>query len=386
MPVVLHILGALIGVAGLLMTGFAIPIRDFSFGNTLILAGAIAIVGGVILLGLGSALRELRKLNRSLQNGALPTRPDTDGKPARSPRVTGPIPQPAAPMPRPARSEPRPEPRIDAAQEDFEREPEFDPEPAPAAPAGQRPSIFALVRGAKTEHFEIDETESVPLSPSPAPRAPAVTRERAGAAAESSFDARPEPRVESRADTRGASPAALASRTAARIDMPRPVPELPRADMERTAERPQERNNERSNERHGRNLFDSVWPNEGQREPALNRAPSERLAAERHAERPMFAPAEPELRKDAFDLAHAAVKEAVEGLMIAEPKEEAPARQEPKLEVRPDPKPVTILKSGVIDGMAYTLYTDGSIEAQLPSGLMRFASIDDLRTYLERSA
>ena len=34
--------------------------------------------------------------------------------------------------------------------------------------------------------------------------------------------------------------------------------------------------------------------------------------------------------------------------------------------------------------MAYTLYTDGSIEAQLPTGLMRFASIDDLRTYLER--
>ncbi len=382
MPVVLHILGALIGVAGLLMTGFAIPIRDFSFGNTLILAGAIAIVGGVILLGLGSALRELRKLNRALQGGALPSRPETEGKPSRSPRVTGPIPAPAAPMPRPL----RPEPRVDAVQEDFEREaerePEFEPEPAPAVPAGQRPSIFALVRGAKTEHFEIDETESVPLSP--AARAPAVTRERAGAAAEFPFDARPEPRAESRTDARSASPAALASRTAARIDMPRPVPELPRADIERTAERPQERNNERTGERHGRNLFDTVWPNEEPREPALNRAPSERLAAERHAERPMFAP-EPELRKDAFDLAHAAVKEAVEGLMIAEPKQDATSRQEPRLEPRPDPKPVTILKSGVIDGMAYTLYTDGSIEAQLPSGLMRFASIDDLRTYLERT-
>ena len=30
------------------------------------------------------------------------------------------------------------------------------------------------------------------------------------------------------------------------------------------------------------------------------------------------------------------------------------------------PTPVAILKSGVIDGMGYTLYTDGSIEAQLP--------------------
>ena len=48
------------------------------------------------------------------------------------------------------------------------------------------------------------------------------------------------------------------------------------------------------------------------------------------------------------------------------------------------PMPISILKSGVIDGMAYTLYTDGSIEAQLPSGVMRFASIDELREHLEK--
>jgi hypothetical protein len=36
--------------------------------------------------------------------------------------------------------------------------------------------------------------------------------------------------------------------------------------------------------------------------------------------------------------------------------------------------------------MAYTLYTDGSIEAQLPKGLMRFASIEDLRNYLEKNS
>jgi hypothetical protein len=43
--------------------------------------------------------------------------------------------------------------------------------------------------------------------------------------------------------------------------------------------------------------------------------------------------------------------------------------------------PTVVLKSGVIDGMAYTLYADGSIEADLPQGLLRFASIDELRTY-----
>ena len=49
-----------------------------------------------------------------------------------------------------------------------------------------------------------------------------------------------------------------------------------------------------------------------------------------------------------------------------------------------DARSISILKSGVIDGMAYTLYTDGSIEAQLPQGTMHFASIEDLRLHLER--
>jgi hypothetical protein len=34
--------------------------------------------------------------------------------------------------------------------------------------------------------------------------------------------------------------------------------------------------------------------------------------------------------------------------------------------------------------MAYTLYTDGSIEAQLAQGTVRFASIEDLRIHLEQ--
>ena len=37
------------------------------------------------------------------------------------------------------------------------------------------------------------------------------------------------------------------------------------------------------------------------------------------------------------------------------------------------------------DGMAYTLYTDGSIEAELPQGTMRFSSIEDLRAHLENT-
>jgi hypothetical protein len=42
----------------------------------------------------------------------------------------------------------------------------------------------------------------------------------------------------------------------------------------------------------------------------------------------------------------------------------------------------TIIKSGVVDGMAYSLYSDGSIEAQMPEGMMRFGSIEELRAHL----
>jgi hypothetical protein len=51
-----------------------------------------------------------------------------------------------------------------------------------------------------------------------------------------------------------------------------------------------------------------------------------------------------------------------------------------------EPEQVSVLKSGVVDGMAYTLYSDGSIEAQLPQGTLRFGSITELRNHIERSA
>jgi hypothetical protein len=42
-----------------------------------------------------------------------------------------------------------------------------------------------------------------------------------------------------------------------------------------------------------------------------------------------------------------------------------------------------VFKAGIIDGMAYTLYTDGSIEAELPGGTVRFASVEQLSAYLK---
>jgi hypothetical protein len=48
------------------------------------------------------------------------------------------------------------------------------------------------------------------------------------------------------------------------------------------------------------------------------------------------------------------------------------------------PPEVTVIKSGAVDGMAYSLYSDGSIEAQMPEGMMRFVSIDELRAHLDQ--
>ena len=47
--------------------------------------------------------------------------------------------------------------------------------------------------------------------------------------------------------------------------------------------------------------------------------------------------------------------------------------------------PSAVLKSGVVDGMAYTLYTDGSIEAKLPDGTVKFGSIGELRAHIEKN-
>jgi hypothetical protein len=61
----------------------------------------------------------------------------------------------------------------------------------------------------------------------------------------------------------------------------------------------------------------------------------------------------------------------------------ASRRAEPEAQ---KPRAVAILKSGVVDGMGYTLYVDGSIEAELPQGTLRFASINELRSHLEKNS
>ncbi|HSI42427.1 MAG TPA: hypothetical protein VLA00_17920 [Xanthobacteraceae bacterium] len=51
----------------------------------------------------------------------------------------------------------------------------------------------------------------------------------------------------------------------------------------------------------------------------------------------------------------------------------------------PLPRSIVVLKSGIIGGMAYKLYSDGSIEAELPDGQLRFASLQELREHVTRN-
>jgi hypothetical protein len=108
--------------------------------------------------------------------------------------------------------------------------------------------------------------------------------------------------------------------------------------------------------------FEALWPRRqrGALAPSRSEDPA-RAAPGSVAERPAVAEAPPAA--------------AAERRAMPEP---APAEDEARS--------VAILKSGVVDGMAYTLYADGSIEAQLPHGTVRFGSIAELRAHIENSA
>jgi hypothetical protein len=363
MPVFLFLLGIILAGVGLFLVGFSIPFRDFSLGNTLIVSGAIGIVGGIVVIGIAATLRELRKIARRLEAGAVASRPVAatttvaTATPAARPAPAPPVPprQPAKPPPvvNTARRD-RAEPRLDTSADGGVPEAAMPAAPTIADITAERPrGLFASIRG-RSQATPQPAQRSAPgvgsvagsgsagpvpgLPPGPGDPLPDLDDDhplpppRRGAHPD-----RPPFHPEHEADPdapRSPSLAALAARTAARLDLPRPVPELPRVAPDHAPSEPpsfeppsfERPAPEPHPEKPSRNMFDTVWPNDG-------KPPSERNA-------------------------------------------EAPPP--------PEPRPPEILKSGVIDGMAYTLYTDGSIEAQLPQGTLRFTSIDDLRAHLER--
>ena len=69
MMVVMLVAGIGCLLAGLLAIGFGIPVKEFSFGNTLILTGAVAACTGLVILALWAVVRELKNIAQRLGPG-----------------------------------------------------------------------------------------------------------------------------------------------------------------------------------------------------------------------------------------------------------------------------------------------------------------------------
>jgi hypothetical protein len=302
MSIVLLVLGVLAAGAGAVMVGFGVPINEFSLGNTLIISGTTALVGGLIVIALAVASRQLTAiaLLLKIQPPARAVRPVDEFEPAGAPANP-----PVARMPFPSRP-------VAEAGRDVTRPPEdrFVPPEAPADPIFEKLRMGqqqAAHRGGETP---VLPDEDAPLSPRapripPFPVEPAIPAEAQPAARASEFRLPPRP---------APAPGVL--------DRPRNNP---------AAAQP------------ARPSFEEAWP-----EPGASRA-----------EMGETSPRGVDPRSNG---------EAVRSTL---------ARESERI-------PVSILKSGVVDGMAYTLYTDGSIEAELAQGVVRFGSIEELRNHLEK--
>jgi len=301
MSVLLFVVGAIAVMVGVGMVGYGIPINEFSFGNTLIVAGSTAVVGGLIVIAISAAVSKLQRIAETLatRTPVRSSRPIEMFEPPSGSR--------AAPMPGQIPFPPRPksEAAVREAQPPADMAVEDHPAAA-AAPTLRNPDRPAAV----AEEFEAKEYEYVSLSPQQPMLAPA--------AVDQGEPAPPPPVSDDAFPVAGMRPQPA-------VDAPwRSSPPPP----------PLERQSETS-------YFDALWP-----------------AESRPAKSPVIDEAKPEPKRD---LAPAPAPEA-------------------------QSEPVAILKSGVVDGMAYTLYVDGSIEAELPQGTLHFASINELRDHLAKSS
>jgi hypothetical protein len=337
MSTVLFALGLIGVVAGLAMIGFGIPINEFSLGNTLIFAGTTALTGGLILFGLGAAVAQLQRISDVLAARPVP-------RPGRQPEAF----EPQAPGGRssgPGQGRVNFPPKTTAAWSGSEQQP-MDPHysGAPSYDAVQEsydrpaPGYAPMPRYPNEPQAYAPEYDEAPLAPvrqhapayAPSYAPPARPNEVPDDAYRGQSAPKP-PGLNGSGARHEPNLDAAAWRNAPPLDRP-----------------PQTVN------------FDAIWPGE-------QRANEQRQAEQRQAK------AEP------------APRQPWQPEPAAAPAAE-PRRNEQALRPSSEPRAVAVLKTGVVDGMNYTLYVDGSIEADLPQGMLRFASINDLRNHLEKNS
>src|SRR5215207_4400924 len=81
MTFVMLVAGIGLVLAGLLAIGFGILIKEFSTGNTLIIAGVIGVCTGAIMVALWIAVRELKNIARRLGAGVAEARGEATVRP-----------------------------------------------------------------------------------------------------------------------------------------------------------------------------------------------------------------------------------------------------------------------------------------------------------------
>jgi hypothetical protein len=284
-------LGAVIIAAGLALVASGVSIQEHAFDLTNITPGAIAVIGGCILIGLAFVVRALLRVEQALIARPMP-RPLRPGETvgAAAAQASG-----AARIPFPPKSNPVPQPQPAAI-------------PAAAGAASAEETLLGAPTSERLENAPVVEESDVSLLPKAPVRSDEETAELQNGAAAKPNGA---------AHVKTATPVAVSGR-------PMRQPQQSKG-----------------------SLFDSLWPK------------PQRQAAEAQAVSAGQAAAQPEQGSEAPSQSVAA----------------APAA----------PAAVTIIKSGVVEGMAYTLYSDGSIEAQLPGGTLRFGSITELRNHIEQN-
>jgi hypothetical protein len=309
MYLLLLVFGALLAVAGVILAAPGVSLHQHAFDAATATPGIVAVIGGLVLCGLGLALRILQRIEQTLAARPMP-RAERTGDPTLPAGVKDLLGE-AASAANPSKSFSRRRPGqfttlVPSASAD-EKRPEETPEKLPAA---------ARFETARAAELDLSPKSVVPkslLSQSLSGEDDAI-----GEAKDLRFARR--------------SNGAASSRITPRLDM-----------------------NARSplgGDRSTGPSFETMWP----------KGPRPSRAIQQPAPEPFAEPtAEPEPNKE-------------------------PVLELPSPAVATDESPVTILKSGVVDGMAYTLFSDGSIEADLPQGKLRFGSITELRNHIEQSA
>src|SRR5262249_2881542 len=96
----LLVLSVVSTAVGIFSIGFCIPNHEFGLGNTLIVSGSVAIVGGMVTFGLAVAVRQLRRIAEALGPRPVPAprrQPAPEGAEGAPPRRP-----PGPPVPYPA--------------------------------------------------------------------------------------------------------------------------------------------------------------------------------------------------------------------------------------------------------------------------------------------